>query len=505
MRRGERSCTVLGVTDDPSSVQEDTQAEATFLTWGSPVLATSALAGKSAEGTTSSRTGFRELGSIVLSSMVCRDFLGEIWAGYIISGVDRGRTVLATLLPTHSRSPSLTQLLARAQAALPVRKPEVLALLDYQEVGDEIALISEYIEGEPLSTLLAASSRKAMPFRPTVAVRIIRDAARALASFRSSHPDIGYGLLSPDVLYLPSYGEVLLRQPQLADEAMRQLHFRRQPSALPYRSPEQLRSPDTLSETADVFTLGIILWEMLAHRQLFGSGALPGKLGPPAPHTPQDIERRIRSLPVPKLDAPTARAEPLAPELVALVTRCLQRDPRRRYADLETLADALDALPEGAVAERHAVASTVERLGGDTIRRRHEEMTRLSSIPLRSSAPPSAPSSHFPDEHAQVTLSLPKRADEARLRVLLARDDNVDPSLEDTWEALSTQAGRAELAPAGTDRPGDALSGAAPAAANDRAEPVQPAERGSGHWRRALWALSLLVAASAALYSFVTH
>src|SRR5438477_380252 len=47
------------------------------------------------------------------------------------------------------------------------------------------------------------------------------------------------------------------------------------PDVIAYRAPEQLEPGRAIDERADVFAVGILLWEMIAGRTLFGPAALP--------------------------------------------------------------------------------------------------------------------------------------------------------------------------------------------------------------------------------------
>ncbi|HTU60491.1 MAG TPA: protein kinase, partial [Polyangiales bacterium] len=93
----------------------------------------------------------------------------------------------------------------------------------------------------------------------------------------------------------------------------------------PYMSPEQL-SAATVDARSDVWSLGCVLYELL-------TGTAPFER-----ETMQESCDAVRSLEPPKVS--TLRPT-VAPELCAVVERCLRKDPGQRYADAAQLAAAL--------------------------------------------------------------------------------------------------------------------------------------------------------------------
>lgn len=321
--------------------------------------------------------------------------LGELWAGAASEGPEQGRVVAIRRIRFGGTVPALRKLSARAaEIARSLRHPKVAAVLEVLERDDELVIVSEHVDGESLAALMkqAVNAKSAIP--PGTALAIVRDAADGMIAARDhfakdrSAPT-PFGGLVPDGLAVAAFGETMLTEPgvlaALGDAAVRY-------AALPYRAPEQLGAPPKRDERSDVYSLGVLLWEMLANRPLFRSRASSEA------EAEAELRKLVLSETIPPLDTLPRQGAPLPSSLVVLVGRALFRDPEQRFPSLSAFRDAFDELPRDLIAPPEQVVVTLERLARNTLEARRAALSqmgegRLSFSPesTRATARPAAP------------------------------------------------------------------------------------------------------------------
>src|SRR5439155_23330557 len=96
---------------------------------------------------------------------------------------------------------------------------------------------------------------------------------------------------------------------------------------LRYASPEQVLAVGGVDRRADVYGLGATLWELLALRPLFGATDAT-----PTPQLMFDIQQR-------EPDRLRGLNPAVGRDLEAVIHKCLEKRPERRYATAEALAE----------------------------------------------------------------------------------------------------------------------------------------------------------------------
>ena len=116
-----------------------------------------------------------------------------------------------------------------------------------------------------------------------------------------------------------------------------------------YMSPEQMRSSRDVDARSDVWALGVVLFELLTQRWPYEAETMPELCLKVVTDPPQSLAEL-------RPDAP--------PEMVAIVERCLAKDPAKRFANAAELAGALE--PMVPVASRITVERARLAMGATT-------------------------------------------------------------------------------------------------------------------------------------------
>jgi serine/threonine-protein kinase len=298
------------------------------------------------------------LGRYELLAPLGRGGMAMVWAARLRGSRDFATIVaIKTMLPALCADPRFeTMFLAEAEIASRIRHPNVCAVLDLGEDRDVLYLVMEWIDGEPVSTILdlARARRLRVPFR--VAASIAASAARGL---HAAHEPLGvvHRDVSPQNILVGHDGHVKIVDFGVAKAAQRTdrvTHSGYIKGKVAYLAPEQIRSP-SIDHRADVFALGVVLYEMTTARHPFRG------------ETELDTLLRIASPEPP----PAILDDDYPDQLRAIVERALAKEPSGRYPTMQALARDLEAFvaaysgPDGMGTPTEMVASFVGSIGGD--------------------------------------------------------------------------------------------------------------------------------------------
>ena len=186
---------------------------------------------------------------------------------------------------------------------------------------------------------------------------------------------------------------------QLADEAEGRLTRTRQfVGTLRYASPEQVLAAGQLDRRSDVYSLGATLWELLTLQPMFAATE--------STSTPELMHRIQYEEP-----SRTRRHNPrVGKDLDAIVMKCLEKNPNRRYTTAAELADDLRRLQQGEPIRARPVGR-IGRLGRWC--RRHP-MAAAAAILLLSLC---LVAGFFATDYGQVKIDLSQNARVKEVRI----------------------------------------------------------------------------------------
>jgi serine/threonine protein kinase len=263
------------------------------------------------------------LGQFRVEARIGRGGLGIVCRAYD----EKLKRSVALKVLADTSSAAGARLLEEARAAASLMHPSIAAIHDVQQQNGVVFIVMELVAG---TTLRAEIKRGSLD--PTTVARYARDIAAGLARAHTS--GIVHRDLKPENVMVTPEGGAKILDFGLARQAP--------DSALPsgevgatgisgtpdYMAPEQARG-ELVDARADVFSFGVVLYEMLAGKRPFSRAG---------------AEQRGDDS---TIETPLKDAAPGAPEqLVRIAERCLSARRDERFADGGEVLDALRSLDE---------------------------------------------------------------------------------------------------------------------------------------------------------------
>ncbi len=254
--------------------------------------------------------------------------LGQGGMARVHQGLDRQldrQVAIKVLAPPFDRDSDFVERFRReARAAAGLSHPNIVAVFDSGSDDGTHFIVTELVEGETLADRL----RREGPMPSADAVAVAVDIARALAAAHARgliHRDIKPG----NVMLLPNGGVKVVDfgiARAAGSDTLTNTGVVLGSTA--YLSPEQAGG-QPVDERADLYALGCVLYEML-------TGHVPFSADTPI----ATMYRHVNE------DAPPpSTIAPVQPELEDVVLRCLEKEPKRRFASAAELEAALLAVP----------------------------------------------------------------------------------------------------------------------------------------------------------------
>jgi eukaryotic-like serine/threonine-protein kinase len=289
--------------------------------------------------------------------------LGGGGMGVVYQGEDLqlGRAVaLKFLAPELVRDPmGKARFLTEARAASALDHPNLCTILEVGETAEGLLFLAmPRYDGVSLARRLARG-----PLPLDQALDVATQVARGLA--KAHHHGIVHRDVKPANLFLTDDGVV-----KILDFGIAKLMGEAGPTLRgsllgtpAYMAPEQTRG-EAVDARADVWSLGVVLYEMLGGRRPFGGGTDQAVIHAVLHQDPTPLSELNPEVP---------------PEVLLIVSRLLARDPRERYADAsEVLSDLRRA---------QGLASTATLAGGPAVRpRRPFAKTAVLALALVAAA-----------------------------------------------------------------------------------------------------------------------
>ena len=266
--------------------------------------------------------------------------LGTGAMGVVVAALHEqlGQTVAIKLLsvPKDLQPDAIGRFFREARAAAALRSEHTARVVDVgsDELGRHF-IVMEHLEGEDLGAVLKAAAPRSL----TTSVGYVLHACEAIAEAHAL--GIVHRDLKPENLFLSRRmdGYPLVKVLDFGVSKMLEASVVRRAGDDPavsvsgslvgtplYMSPEQIRTPSTVDGRSDVWSLGVILYELVTGRQPFGG------------ETVADV---IASILVDAPVAPSALRADVPDQLSRVILACLEKDVDRRFGNVGILAEGL--------------------------------------------------------------------------------------------------------------------------------------------------------------------
>ncbi|MET0385405.1 MAG: serine/threonine-protein kinase, partial [Polyangiales bacterium] len=244
------------------------------------------------------------------------------------------RVAIKRVLPHLAQNENFIQMfLDEARLSARLSHANIVSVFDISARDDTYFLIMEFVDGANLKRILESLHRRGLAFPLPEAIYTCAEACRGLSYAHELHDESGKALgivhrdISPPNIMLTKRGEVKVADFGLA-KAGTQLS-QTDPGVVKgkfsYLSPEAANGRE-VDARADIFSLGIVLWEMLAGRRLF--------LG----ETDYATVKLIQQANIPRLSALNNQVDEAFEEIML---KALAREREQRYQSAHEFGDAL--------------------------------------------------------------------------------------------------------------------------------------------------------------------
>lgn len=338
-------------------------------------------------------------GRYVLLDRIGEGGMAEVYRAILPGPEGFKRTfVIKKILSSYNQSPKFVEMFIReARIVALLNHPSIVHVSDFGNVDGQYFLAMEYLRGYDVLAIIRRLRDMKRSFPIPAATFIAHEVASCLGYAHAlTAPDgqllgIVHRDISPSNIMCLREGGVKLLDFGIASAAsesgVEQTDQGTFKGKLRYIAPERLRN-EPFDARADIYSLGVVLWEMLTCRRLFRGT------------NDAEIWKLILEMQVP---TPSSVRTEVPGILDAIALRMLDRDPDKRYQTGQAVADDLEeAVRETKWRPRHLPRLLVDLFGSGT----HSSQVAMSCVSpelLASMDEPSATGSHTPVSKAGLS------------------------------------------------------------------------------------------------------
>ncbi|MBK6463705.1 MAG: protein kinase [Myxococcales bacterium] len=228
----------------------------------------------------------------------------------------------------------LDMFLDEARLAARLNHPNIVHTYEVGEHNRAYFIAMEYLEGQSLNKVIRESLKRKDPLPEGFCARVVADAlngldhAHKLKDYDGSPLSIIHRDVSPHNIFVTYDGHTKVVDFGIAKAALSstQTEVGVLKGKVAYMAPEHAMG-GAIDQRADVFAMGIVLWEMLAGERLMSGDSAANTL------------HKLLNVPIPRV----SERRSVDVELDEIVARALQKKPDDRWASAGDMRDALEA------------------------------------------------------------------------------------------------------------------------------------------------------------------
>ena len=277
----------------------------------------------------------REFGKYHLIEAIAAGGMAELFRAklYGAGGFEKDLAI-KKVLPQLARDEAFVQMfMDEAMITVTLSHGNIVSVIDFGELDGEYYLVMEYVDGVNLQNLIKKCQEVNDPVPVPIACYTALNICRGLDyAHRKVGPDgkplqIVHRDVSPQNILLSFEGGVKIVDFGIARAASRITSTQAGvvKGKVAYMSPEQLTG-QAVDNRSDIFSVGIILYEMLTNRRPFEGG------------TPQETMAQISRG---AFEKPQKLNKKVDKKLTAVIKKSLERNPKKRYKTAGEMATAL--------------------------------------------------------------------------------------------------------------------------------------------------------------------
>jgi eukaryotic-like serine/threonine-protein kinase len=319
------------------------------------------------------------LGRYRIVQALARGGMGLIYLGRVEGSAGFAKPVVVkTVIPHLSADSKMAAMLIREARILSnLQHSGIVGVLDFGEVGDAYVMVLEYVHGYHLGQWMRYLGAKEREFNVDHAVYVTIQVLDALNhAHKMTGPDgtplgIVHRDVSPANILIDVQGHVKLHDFGIARMHEESSEYKTQDGTfkgtLPFAAPETIQGV-TASPRSDVYSCGVVLYQMLAGKNPFKGAQASETLHRVLTHTPTPL---------------SVLREDVSPEVDAAVTKAMAKSPDARFASAAAFIEALRA---GRTRSEEEIVEEFTALVARDFQREMSDLLELESLDSRDRA-----------------------------------------------------------------------------------------------------------------------